>query len=196
VDTIGSIGLAVVVFASTNIDDIFVLMLFFADRSFTPVQVVLGQYVGIGLLVGLSLMGALVALLVPPAAIGLLGLVPIALGIKKLLDLRRQGQLQDADQEGIPQSRVSLRFLIVSAVTVSNGGDNIGVYVPLFANSTRGEIILITFVFAVMVGIWCGIGYALVNSSFISEPIRRFGHRVLPFVLIGLGLYILAEAYL
>jgi cadmium resistance protein CadD (predicted permease) len=48
----------------------------------------------------------------------------------------------------------------------------------------------------VMVALWCGFAYYLVNHSFLAERIRRAGSKVLPFVLIGLGVYILAEAFL
>src|SRR5688500_8994878 len=188
------VGVAVVIFVSTNIDDIFVLMLFFADRSFTPVEVVVGQYIGIGLLVGVSIVVSLAALLVPAQLIGLLGFVPIVLGIRKLLDLRHH--TPDAEQDTIPASRTSLRWLTVSAVTISTGGDNIGVYVPLCANSSLNEIALIAIIFALLIAGWCAIGYALVKAPLIGDPLRRYGHRILPFVLIGLGLYILAEAYL
>jgi cadmium resistance protein CadD (predicted permease) len=50
------IGLAL--FAATNVDDIFVLLTFFADPSFRAWQVVIGQYAGILALVGVSLLGA------------------------------------------------------------------------------------------------------------------------------------------
>lgn len=188
------VAVAVVMFVSTNIDDIFVLMLFFADRSFSPLQVVVGQYLGIGLLVGVSIVISLAALLFPANLIGLLGFVPIALGIKNLLDLRRHSP--DGEPEAIPFSRHWLRWLTVSAVTIANGGDNIGVYVPLFANSTADEIAVIAIIFALLVAVWCAIGYALGKAPLIGDPLRRYGHRILPFVLIGLGLYILVEAYL
>ena len=89
-----------------------------------------------------------------------------------------------------------MRWLTVSAVTISNGGDNIGVYVPLFANSTIAEIVVIAIIFTLLVAVWCTIGYTLVKAPLIGDPLRRYGHRILPFVLIGLGIYILAEAYL
>jgi cadmium resistance protein CadD (predicted permease) len=181
-------------FVSTNIDDIFVLMLFFADHNFTPFQVVVGQYLGIGLLVGVSIVVSLAALLVPAHIIRLLGFVPIVIGIKKLFDLRRQ--TSEVEQETVPSNRSSLRWLTVSAVTISNGGDNIGVYVPLFANSTIAEIVVIAIIFTLLVAVWCTIGYTLVKAPLIGDPLRHYGHRILPFVLIGLGIYILAEAYL
>jgi len=83
------IGLAIIVFASTNIDDIFVLIGFFADKSFRARDVVVGQYLGVCALYLISAITALISLVIPTGYIGLLGLAPIAIGIKKLYYLLR-----------------------------------------------------------------------------------------------------------
>ena len=76
-------------------------------------------------------------------------------------------------------------FLSVAAVTFSNGGDNIGIYTPLFAsNNTIGQIITLITIFMIKTAVWCNIGYYLVNHSFLANRIQRLGHLVLPFVLI------------
>jgi cadmium resistance protein CadD (predicted permease) len=77
------IGLAIVAFVSTNIDDVFVLVGFFADKNFRARDVVVGQYVGVCALYLISAMAALISLVIPTAYIGLLGFAPIAIGIKK-----------------------------------------------------------------------------------------------------------------
>lgn len=194
-DSLGLITLGLVVFVSTNIDDIFVLMMFFSDQSYTSRQVILGQYIGIGLLVGLSVLGALVALVVPPTLIGLMGFLPIAIGLKKLFDLQGSDSQEDESPRQ-PQRMDALQFLAVTAVTFSNGGDNIGIYVPLFANSTALEMVVLIVIFMLMVAVWCGIAFYLVRHSVMKYHIRRIGRVLLPFVLIGLGVYILAEAFL
>ena len=53
------IAIGIAGFAATNIDDIFLLIMFFSNSSMTfPVkQVVIGQYIGIGLLVAISALG-------------------------------------------------------------------------------------------------------------------------------------------
>ena len=84
------IAIGVSAFVATNIDDIFVLMMFFSSSysssiTFPVRQIVLGQYVGIGLLIAISALGSLIALVVPPYIIRLLGIVPIAIGSKRLL---------------------------------------------------------------------------------------------------------------
>lgn len=78
------LSLGIGAFVVTNIDDLFILMIFFAKRSFPTFQIILGQYVGMGLLVGFSLVGSLIALVVPNNLIGLVGIFPIAIGIKSL----------------------------------------------------------------------------------------------------------------
>src|SRR5262249_11110447 len=79
--------LGVVLFAATNVDDIFVLLGFFAHPQFRPGRVVAGQYIGIGTLVSVSVAASAISLVIPPPYVGLLGLAPIAIGIKKLFDL-------------------------------------------------------------------------------------------------------------
>jgi cadmium resistance protein CadD (predicted permease) len=83
--------------------------------------------------------------------------------------------------------------LAVASVTIANGGDNLGVYIPLFA-SQMSAVPLYVAVFAVMTAVWCALGYALVSNRWIGERASRLASRLLPFVLIGLGLYILSGA--
>src|SRR3954471_9832639 len=89
------LGLATVAFISTNIDDIFLLVGFFSDRSFAVSRVVLGQYLGIGSLVVISAFCAFVSLSVAPAYVGLLGVLPILIGGKKLWETFRTDEKQE-----------------------------------------------------------------------------------------------------
>jgi cadmium resistance protein CadD (predicted permease) len=80
----------------------------------------------------------------------------------------------------------------VAAVTFTNGGDNLGVYGPLFAGMSPGNISIVIMVFLVMVGVWCILAILMVENRFLGDKIEKYGHILLPFVLIGLGLLILA----
>jgi cadmium resistance protein CadD (predicted permease) len=202
-DLISLVSLGVSVFIATNIDDIFILMMFFSGSSFPVRQIVLGQYVGMGLLIGISVIGSLIPLLIPLQFIGLLGLVPIAIGIKKLIQVVREKDNTSDPIQTIQaknprnKHRSYLSFLTVTVVTFSNGGDNIGVYVPLFAQySTASQVTILVAVFMAMTAVWCTVAYYLVNHPLIASRIRRIGHIILPFVLIGLGIYILSSVLL
>src|SRR6266481_1625840 len=95
------IGLAIVVFASTNIDDAFVLVGFSADKDFRVRDVVIGQYAGVSALCAVSAIAALISLVIPPAYIGLLGLIPIAIGVKKLSKLWRGKENKEEDLQRV-----------------------------------------------------------------------------------------------
>jgi cadmium resistance protein CadD (predicted permease) len=185
-----AVGLAIVLFASTNIDDIFLLLGFFADSNVRPRQVVIGQYLGISALVAASILASLISLVLAPAYVGLLGIIPILFGIKNLLNLRKPARNGDRDV-----SKAGLgNILAVAAVTAAHGGDNIGVYTPIFATKTSLQVAVMVSVFSLMVALWLVVAHWLVHHRSLGAPIRRFGHIVVPFVLIGIGFYILYEA--
>jgi cadmium resistance protein CadD (predicted permease) len=193
------IGVGIAAFVATNIDDLFILMVFFANRSFPTSQIILGQYAGMGLLLGVSLVGSLIALILPQNLIALFGFVPIAIGIKELLELRKKDDDDDdklTKQVSKSRWRTYLPFLVVAAITFS-GGEEIGIYTSIFVTyNGLSEIITIFSVVMVLTGVWCGLAAYLVNHSFLADRFRRVAGKVLPFVLIGLGLYILVEAFL
>jgi cadmium resistance protein CadD (predicted permease) len=200
--TLVTIGISA--FVATNIDDIFILMIFFSTSSLSfPVrQVVLGQYIGIGLLVAISALGSFIPLVVPLQLIALLGLVPIAIGVKKLIQVvRKKDEASDPmqtvqEKNSRKKNRPYLSFLTVAVVTFSNGGDNIGVYVPMFAQyNTASQFTTLVAVLMIMTAVWCAVAYYLVNHPLIASRIRRVGHIVLPLVLIGIGIYILAGSF-
>jgi cadmium resistance transport/sequestration family protein len=186
------LGLAIVVFASTNIDDIFVLIGFFADARFRARNVAIGQYLGIGALVLVSLAASLISVFLAPAYVGLLGVLPILIGVKRLVDLRR-----DAGEKPRPEETrggALGQIASIAAVTFANGGDNLGVYAPLFATQSAPGIVITVIVFLAMTALWIAMARRLLAQPTIGAFIRRYGRIAVPFVLIGLGLAILYDA--
>lgn len=120
VDFLGLLTIGISAFAATNIDDIFILMLFFsASQSFPTKQVVLGQYIGIGLLTAVGALGAFLPLLVPEYVIGLLGIAPVAIGVKKLIQIiRKKDKIESVVQSPSnftkEVNRLNLSFLLTS----------------------------------------------------------------------------------
>jgi cadmium resistance protein CadD (predicted permease) len=196
------LGIAAVLFAWTNVDDLFVLLGFFSDGAVRARHVVVGQYLGIGVLYGVSVLASLLSIVVPRAYIGLLGFAPIIIGITKLRALRRDGSMGERgltgeggpDRHAASSAGAGRSILAVATVTVANGGDNIGVFVPLLATRSAWDIAAVGLVFALMTGIWCLFGHWLVHHPALGIPIRRHGHRTLPFLLIGFGILILYAA--
>jgi cadmium resistance protein CadD (predicted permease) len=197
IDILGLVAIGVAAFVATNIDNLFVLMMFFSSLTFPVRQVILGQFIGIGLLITISALGSLISLVVPTYIIGLMGIIPIVIGVKNLVEIRKKDKSPPRQVVQVKKNKSYLSFLSVAAVTFSNGGDNIGVYVPLFSKyNSVSQITTLTVVFIAMTAIWCIASYYFVNHPLVASRIRQVGIIVLPFVLIGLGIYILSESFL
>ena len=179
-----------IAFAATNIDDIFVLTLFFAQKTSRRWHVVVGQYLGFAALVAVSLVGYFAHFIVPREWVGLLGIVPMVIGVKKLLEWKHAKGENNSSLEKPAGASV----FTVAAVTFANGGDNIGVYTPLFASSGAAQLGVILAVFFVLIAVWCAVGYYLGSHPSVGRALDRYGHVVVPFVLIGLGAYIMYES--
>jgi cadmium resistance transport/sequestration family protein len=179
---------AVGVFAGTNVDDIIVLtVLFLAARASgrpRPWQIWAGQYAGIGVLVAVSALAALGLALVPDEWVGLLGLIPIALGVRGLI---RRG-----DDEDSPVAAGNA--FAVAGVTIANGADNIAVYTPMFRTLGAANSVVVVVVFAALIAVWCAAASWLGSHRRIIDVVRRYGHWLVPLVFIAIGLIILLES--
>jgi cadmium resistance transport/sequestration family protein len=196
----------IIAFTATNIDDIIILLIFFSqvDVNFRPQHILLGKYLGFAAIIIASLPGFFGGLVVQREWIGLLGLLPIAIGLQQLI-YRKEETATVQISSDFRQSTATnpiLSFLLsvlhpqtykVAAVTVANGGDNISIYIPLFAGHKLASLGVILGIFFIMVGVWCAIAYFLSRQPTIAYILNRYGQAIVPFVLIGLGLFIMYE---
>lgn len=175
--------LDVTAFASTNLDDILVLTILFAQAATARERsrIVLGQYLGIFLLMFLGMAGAFGLSALPDPILGLLGLVPMAIGIHGLV------QKEAVDEK----TGTSMGILSVTLVTFSNGADNIGVYIPLFIDYSLMDYMVLAAVFAVMIALWCLIARNITRIPAVERFLRGLGPKLVPYVMIALGIWIL-----
>ncbi|MBC7299703.1 MULTISPECIES: cadmium resistance transporter [Nocardia] len=187
-----SILQAIGLFLVTNIDDIIVLSLFFARGAGTrgtTVAIATGQYLGFGAILGASILVSLgVTALLPEEAIAYFGLIPLLLG---LLAAWRAWRNNGDDDERLGGKKVAV--WTVAAVTFANGGDNIGVYVPVFATVGTAAIIAYSVVFLLLVGLLVFTAKFLTTRKGIAEILERWEHVLFPLVLIVLGIVILVS---
>jgi cadmium resistance protein CadD (predicted permease) len=189
-DLPGTAATAAGVFAGTNVDDLIVLtVLFLAARASgrpRPWQIWAGQYAGIAVLVAVSVLAALGLALVPDRWVPLLGLVPVALGVRGLIGAVRRSP---GDDEA---PAVAGNALAVAGVTIANGADNIAVYTPVFRTIGPAGSVLTIAVFAVLVAVWCLASSWLGSHRRVIALVERYGHWLVPLVFIVIGAAILA----
>lgn len=184
---------AVGLFIVTNIDDIIVLSLFFArgaGQRGTTARITAGQYLGFAGILGAAVLVTLGAgAFLPPQVIPYFGLIPLALGLRAAWQAWRGDD--DDDDPGAPNSNVGT--WTVAGVTFANGGDNIGVYVPVFLNVGPAAVVAYCVVFLVLVAVLVAAARFVATRQPIAEVLERWEHILFPIVLIGLGILILVS---
>lgn len=228
----GTVATSVISFVSTNIDNIFVMMLFYAqvDEKLKKKHIVIGQYLGLAVLVLISILGAFGLNFVPQEYIGFLGLLPIALGVREWINYKIKKRLPAAQCHGIDRKAETineeqiknislspgkeysrLQYVLIKAkcaifhavnpeifsvvvVAVSNGADNIGVYIPLFTGYSIMQIVVTMTVFFLMMALWCLLGSTITDFPRITAAIQKHKHVAVPIIFIGLGVYIFIKS--
>ena len=183
-------------FAATNVDDIVILSLFCARlrhwRQALPLF--LGKTLGFGVLVLISSLGLLGTQLLAPPWLGLLGLVPISLGV---LRWRQRHAGSPQQQDGIelqpPVGQPWAGLLTMAGLTLANGADNIGVYLPLFAQSGGPELVVTLATFAVGLALLGLLAWGCSRTPGLASLLSRLGEALVPLVLIVLGSAILLD---
>jgi cadmium resistance protein CadD (predicted permease) len=189
-----SCALGATAFLSTNVDNLFVLLSFFADSKYRVWEIILGEYIGMGLLYLTSTIASAASMALERRYVGLLGLVPIIIGARRLLEQLRRRRSHERIAGIISSTYPIRRSGTVVAAALANGGDNVGVYIPLFAVHTAGDIAVMGSVFFLLTGAWCASAYWLVRHPTLGAPIRAYSRIIMPIMLIGLGLLIIGRA--
>jgi len=187
----GAVGL----FVATNLDDIVVLTVLFAVAArgtsrLRGWQIVAGQYLGLITLIAVSFLAALGLTIVPDEWVGLLGLIPLAIGVLALVRTLR-GKDDDDEAESALKA---VGLLGVAGITIANGGDNIAIYTPVFRTISTTDALVTIAVFLVLLAGWCLLARAIGSNEKVTEALEKVEHWLVPVVFIGLGLFILIES--
>lgn len=185
---------SIILYSGTAVDLLIILMLFFAKRKSRKdiINIYLGQFLGSVSLILLSLLFAFVLDYIPSKEIlGLLGLIPIFLGIKFLL-------LGDSDgeaiaKEGLRKDNKNLIFLVAMITFASCGADNIGVFVPYFTTLNLANLIVALLTFLVMIYLLVFSAQKLAQVPSVGETLEKYSRWFVAVVYLGLGVYILIE---
>ncbi|HGQ1754927.1 TPA: CadD family cadmium resistance transporter [Streptococcus pneumoniae] len=187
---------AIGVYISTSIDYLIILIILFAQLSQNKQKwhIYAGQYLGTGLLVEASLVAAYVVNFVPEEwMVGLLGLIPIYLGIRFAIVGEDAEEEEEEIIERLEQSKANQLFWTVTLLTIASGGDNLGIYIPYFASLDWSQTLVALLVFVIGIIIFCEISRVLSSIPLIFETIEKYERIIVPLVFILLGLYIMYE---
>ncbi len=204
---------------ATTFDDNIYLTAFFGEvnRNFRPLHVVTGEIIGFTVLLSLSLAGYAVGMNLPSSTVGLLGILPIAIGIKNLIEFASEARKNERGSDklsttksephrphyltGFKARKLTIWQVLrdrktydVALVSISNGSNNLSIYIPLFASLTLAKIAIVIPVLYIFIFTWLALSLALTRMPGISLVLNRYTKVFFPFILMWLGYRILNDS--
>ncbi|MDP3624175.1 MAG: cadmium resistance transporter [Methanobacteriaceae archaeon] len=233
------VSMAISTFIATNIDNLFLLTVFFAHPQYDTSSIIIGQYAGIISLILIIIPVYIFKSYITDFLMVLMGFIPLLIGLKEIMDLYMNKTksiipisngssfinsessnssekldntttnvddeilVNEIDQKSFfkedhlnSRNYSSLAWFSVALITISNGVDNIGVYTPLFSILNQSELLLTILIFLIITGIWCFFAHLIIKNKLLGIKIEKYGHIILPFVLILLGIGIIVSNYM
>ena len=192
---IQTIVTAAILYIATAVDLLVILLIFFAKAKTKKEyrDIYIGQYVGSVTLIVVSLFFAFVLNYVPEKWIlGLLGLIPIYLGIKVAIYGDSDGE--ERAKKELNEKGLSKLVGTVAIVTIAScGADNIGLFVPYFVTLSVTDLLITLFVFLILIFFLVFTAQKLANIPGVGEIVEKFSRWIMAVIYIALGLYIIIE---
>jgi cadmium resistance protein CadD (predicted permease) len=183
------VGVAAAAFVGTNVDNCIVTMAMVAGAPVHRARrIAAGQVAGFVAVVLVSAAAAALLIEFSTAAVGLLGLIPLAIGLHGLLQLWRKRPGKVADRA------VGRGFAAAALVTIAASGDNLAVYIPLFRVGGASRVATIAVVFAVGEVVLTWLVLTGGRHPKARQAMARFGAVAVPILLCGLGVLVMAQA--
>jgi len=191
-DVLTIIAVSAGAFIATNLDNLILLIALYSRYENHPRTVTAGYIGGMVLIGAICLVIGFGGALIPISYLGMLGVIPVFMGVMGLLQLFRSRQVEVNTRFAMESSRKTI-FLAVLITQLSNGADSIITFSVFLADSTPATDYLIALTFLVMIGIYAGVAIYSLNHRKLSNFLDRYGRYVTPLILILVGVYIITN---
>ena len=192
------IAASVIAYITTEMDDLLLLLVLFsrAKNKSERTCIIVGKYIGLALVVCCCTMFAVYISKVPSKYIGLLGFVPIVIGVRSLFEKKNDDDDANADTPLQNTNSFPEKVLFVAetvVMTLASSGDNIAVYIPFFTSLHGFDFLAMSIVFIVMQALWCILSLLVCNAKQVRQFNQQFYRIIIPVLFFSLGIYILIK---
>ncbi len=176
-------GLVPLAYAATNLDNL-LIMATLAAGSTERRGVVIGFLAASAVVLAISSTAIVIDYFVPDELIGYLGFVPLSFGVYILLTSGSPDSGRTARQATWPA---------IAGLMLANSTDTMFALGPLFAESGNSARIGLVVGFVLAACIWLILILSMSSKVAQSRTLSRLGHRLAPWMMILIGLYILSD---
>ena len=186
------VGVTAGAFIGTNMDNFLLLVTMYSRYFRHPWAVTAGYVAGMILIAIITIAIGELGDLIPIAYLGLLGVIPMMMGVFALWKLFRGPQPDEVNSTFAGNSGLAI-FTALIAIQLSNGTDTIITFSALYADSSDPSDFIVAPTFFTMVGIFSWVAYYSVRHPGLGQLLARYGKYVTPFILILVGFYIFTD---
>jgi cadmium resistance protein CadD (predicted permease) len=192
-DAVFVVGVSAGAFMATNLDNLVLMVGLFGRYSDRRHEVMLGYLAGMFIIAAVTYYVGKLAGAAPVQYLGLLGLVPVSIGLAEIARLfRNKGVVRDPAVPGAGSTAVAATLL----AQLSNSTDTIITYSVLFADSKDLADYLVLATFGGMALLIALVAYLALRHPWLSRPLQLYGHYITPLILITVGMYVLSNTAL
>jgi cadmium resistance protein CadD (predicted permease) len=172
-----------IAYAATNIDNLLIMASLGAGRA-SRASLVTGFVIASAAVLAIASTAMFIDRLVPPEVLGYLGFVPISIGAYLLLFTAAERQATTDRGATWPA---------ITGLLLANSGDTLFAVGPLFAESGGDARLGLALGFTLVAAVWLILILSVSERVARSETLSRLGHRMAPWMMILVGLYILSD---
>jgi len=191
-DVLIIVGVGAGAFIGTNLDNLLLLVAMYAQYHRQSGTVTAGYVFGMILICLISLLLGETGDYIPLDWLGLLGVVPMTMGILAVWKLIRKRGVETPESIAQHDNRRTI-FSMLASMQLSNGADTIITFTILFAESGDPADYLLVPTFLAMIGVFSGLAYYSVKQEKLGRLLRHYGQYLTPVILILVGFYILSN---
>jgi cadmium resistance protein CadD (predicted permease) len=187
------IGVAAGAFMATNLDNLVLMIGLFGRYSDLRHEVLFGYLAGMLIIGAVTFYVGKLAGYAPVQYLGLLGIVPVLIGLTEIVRLfRNKGVVHDPVVPGAGSTAVVATLL----AQLGNSTDTIITYSVLFSDANDLADYLVVLSFAGMASLLALMAYLALRHPWLSRPVQLYGHYITPLILITVGMYVLSNTAL
>ena len=173
-----------VAYAATNIDNLLIMASLGADPA-SRRNIIFGFVTASIAVLTIASLASFIENLVPARLLGYLGFVPISIGVYLLFSNK-------ASADG--ETNTVTTWPAIAVLLLANSGDTVFALGPLFAESGDDARIGLATGFTLISGLWLLLILTVSSRVAESATLSRLGHRLAPWMMIIVGLYILSDS--
>lgn len=176
-------------YVSTNVDGYALLLGFFSNQRYRAVEVVAGQFISVVVQVAISIAVMRSGWMTQSPLVGLVGIVPIFAGVKRIAQLRRRHEpFAGSATYREALRRGALERMATVAIVASSGAiDNVMVYSSVMVGRAPSEVFLIAGTLAMLTALLCLCSFGMASARSPIPVLQVGARRVAPFMTLAIG---------